>query len=143
LWCLPFFGRSYRGCAEAQAERKPPTLDFGAQAMLSGGAAKEARVVDDAAWLFWLAAVGGALLLGFGAGYIERRGLRYAALVLLSLAPVLAIFVHGLGNGCAPGVSGEDCLGYGFGIALFLMAAPVFLVFLLVGMWANRLVRRR
>jgi hypothetical protein len=111
--------------------------------MLSGGAEKEPRIVDDASWLFWLAAVGGALLLGFGAGYVERRGPRYATLVLLSLAPVLAIFIHGLGNGCAPGAAGEDCLGYGFGIVLFLMAAPVFLVFLLAGMWTNRLVRRR
>lgn len=100
--------------------------------------------MEDASELFWLAALGLALLLGFGAGYVERRRLRYAVLVLLAFAPVLVIIVHGLGIGCAPGRGGgEECFGTGFGIVLFMMAAPVFLVVLLAGMWANRLVRRR
>lgn len=100
--------------------------------------------MGDSSGLIWLAAMGLALLLGFGAGYIERRPLRYAVLVLLALGPVLVIFVHGLAIGCVPGGGGgEECFGTGFGMALFLMAAPLFLLALLAGMAANRLVRRK
>ena len=98
----------------------------------------------DSSELFWLAALGVALLLGFGAGYIERRRLRYAVLVLFAFAPVLVIFVQGLSIGCAPGRGGgEECFGTGFGISLFMMAAPFFLVALLAGMCVNRLARKR
>ena len=100
--------------------------------------------MDDSSGLIWLTAIGLALLLGFGAGYIERGPLRYAVLVLLALAPVLVIFVHGLAIGCVPGGGGgEECFGTGFGIVLFLMAAPLLLLVLLAGMAASRLVRRK
>jgi hypothetical protein len=94
--------------------------------------------------LAWLALLGAAFLIGFGAGYIQRKRLRYAVLVLIAFAPVLLIFVDGLRIGCVPGGrGGEECFGTGFGIVLFGMAAPVLLLFLLVGMWVNRWVRRK
>jgi hypothetical protein len=101
--------------------------------------------VDDSSELFWLAAMSAALLLGFAAGYIERQRIRYALVALLAFAPVLVIFIHGLGIGCVPGGGGggEECFGTGFGIALFGMAAPLFLTVLLAGMCANRLLRRK
>ena len=97
--------------------------------------------------LFGLTALGvlvATLLLGVGAGYIERPRLRYAVLVLLAFAPVLVILIHGFSIGCVPGGDGgEKCFGTGFGVVLFTMYAPVFFVVLLAGMWVSRLVRRR
>lgn len=94
--------------------------------------------MESFAGLFWLGMFFGMLALGFCAGHLMRRWLRYAVLILLAFAPALAILIHGLAIGCGPGgPGGQACFGTGFGLGLFGMAAPAFLLILLIGSWIS------
>ena len=76
-----------------------------------------------------------AVGLGFAIGFICSRSSRRIALGTAFLVPPLLVFAVGLSNGCAGEPSGEQCFGYGFGLAFAALVLPIWVILIFAGKW--------
>ena len=80
------------------------------------------------------------LALGFATALIRSKRFLFAALTLAIVLPLLVVFGAGIFQGCALRVGGEECMGYGFGMAMTIGLSPLWILLIAAGYWIKRLM---